>query len=255
MIALCGKDFRMCDFLSNIDFSLAAHSYSLLVDPDIIGHGFYNFGLTGYYPKVINDVPHIRAKVAGKKILISEATIRADLLFDDENGIDCFPKQVIWETAESSDDDFWKDQEEWEIIRWRFHESSGVHHLEIEDGTMIHMLVKKISSFKRVDDKDARSMHEVDRWRLRRHHFDNLFFFILVQLKMVENSLNNCSSNPFMLLRRHVAEKNNLFDAKTKIFERNVLFQDTQTDCVQDTAQRMKLKKIEGKYCLNDKTD
>ncbi|GJV55557.1 putative ribonuclease H-like domain-containing protein [Tanacetum coccineum] len=46
---------------------------------------------------VINDVPHIRAKVAGKKILISEATIRADLLFDDENGVDCFPKQVIWD--------------------------------------------------------------------------------------------------------------------------------------------------------------
>ncbi|GKA11158.1 ribonuclease H-like domain-containing protein [Tanacetum coccineum] len=36
--------------------------------------------------------------VAGKKILISEATIRADLLFDDENGVDCFPKQVIWDT-------------------------------------------------------------------------------------------------------------------------------------------------------------
>ncbi|GJS57904.1 ribonuclease H-like domain, reverse transcriptase, RNA-dependent DNA polymerase [Tanacetum coccineum] len=47
--------------------------------------------------QVINDVPHIRAKVAGKKILISEATIRADLLFDDENGVDCFPKQVIWD--------------------------------------------------------------------------------------------------------------------------------------------------------------
>ncbi|GJQ97206.1 hypothetical protein Tco_0008345 [Tanacetum coccineum] len=38
-----------------------------------------------------------RAKVAGKKDLISEATIRADLLFDDENGVDCFPKQVIWD--------------------------------------------------------------------------------------------------------------------------------------------------------------
>ncbi|GJT67652.1 hypothetical protein Tco_1019132 [Tanacetum coccineum] len=47
---------------------------------------------------IYNDVPHIRAKVAGKKILISEATIRADLLFDDENGVDCFPKQVIWDT-------------------------------------------------------------------------------------------------------------------------------------------------------------
>ncbi|GJW28631.1 hypothetical protein Tco_0045506, partial [Tanacetum coccineum] len=50
---------------------------------------------------------------------------------------------IIWETGESSDDDFWKDQEEWEIIRWRFHESSGVHTLEIEDGTMIHMLAER----------------------------------------------------------------------------------------------------------------
>ncbi|GJU19503.1 hypothetical protein Tco_1152845 [Tanacetum coccineum] len=50
---------------------------------------------------------------------------------------------IIWETAESSDDDFWKDQEEWEIIRWRFHESSGVHTLELEDGTMIHMLAER----------------------------------------------------------------------------------------------------------------
>ncbi|GJZ31114.1 hypothetical protein Tco_0576161 [Tanacetum coccineum] len=36
-----------------------------------------------------------------------------------------------------------EDQEEWEIIRWRFHESSGVHTLEIEDGTMIHMLAER----------------------------------------------------------------------------------------------------------------
>ncbi|GKF15104.1 hypothetical protein Tco_0056566, partial [Tanacetum coccineum] len=47
---------------------------------------------------MINDVPHIRAKVAGKKILISEETIQADLLFDDAHGVDCFPKQVIWDT-------------------------------------------------------------------------------------------------------------------------------------------------------------
>ncbi|GKA05282.1 hypothetical protein Tco_0684402, partial [Tanacetum coccineum] len=43
--------------------------------------------------RVINKVPHIRAIVAGKKILISEETIWADLLFDDANGVDCFPKQ------------------------------------------------------------------------------------------------------------------------------------------------------------------
>ncbi|GJX43111.1 hypothetical protein Tco_0259787 [Tanacetum coccineum] len=49
----------------------------------------------------------------------------------------------IWETAEISDDDFWKNQEDWEIVRWRFKESSGVHTLELEDGTMIHMLAER----------------------------------------------------------------------------------------------------------------
>ncbi|GJZ91513.1 hypothetical protein Tco_0663440, partial [Tanacetum coccineum] len=33
-----------------------------------------------------------------KRILISEETIRADLLFDDADGVDCFPKQVIWDS-------------------------------------------------------------------------------------------------------------------------------------------------------------
>ncbi|GJX03167.1 hypothetical protein Tco_0189083 [Tanacetum coccineum] len=32
---------------------------------------------------------------------------------------------------------------DWEIIRWRLNESSGVHTLEIEDGTMIHMLAER----------------------------------------------------------------------------------------------------------------
>ncbi|GJX47953.1 hypothetical protein Tco_0273143 [Tanacetum coccineum] len=52
---------------------------------------------------------------------------------------------TIWETSATSDDDFWKNQEDWEIIRWRLNESSGVHTLELEDGTMIHML--KIRGF------------------------------------------------------------------------------------------------------------
>ncbi|GJR25818.1 hypothetical protein Tco_1102050 [Tanacetum coccineum] len=51
--------------------------------------------------------------------------------------------QTIWETSTTSDDDFWKNQEDWEIVRWRLNESSGVHTLELEDGTMIHMLTER----------------------------------------------------------------------------------------------------------------
>ncbi|GKC38620.1 hypothetical protein Tco_1051004 [Tanacetum coccineum] len=36
---------------------------------------------------------------------------------------------TIWETSTTSDDDFWKNQEDWEIVRWRLNESSGVHTL------------------------------------------------------------------------------------------------------------------------------
>ncbi|GKE74574.1 hypothetical protein Tco_1536615, partial [Tanacetum coccineum] len=46
----------------------------------------------------INEVLHIHAMVAGKRVFISEETIRADLLFDDADGIYCFPKQVIWDS-------------------------------------------------------------------------------------------------------------------------------------------------------------
>ncbi|GJX79686.1 hypothetical protein Tco_0327835 [Tanacetum coccineum] len=87
-----GGDSECC-FLSNHDFltGCSIKLLLLLVDPDLIGPWLQQFWATATL-KVINDVPHIRAKVAGKKILISEATIRADLLFDDENGVDCFPK-------------------------------------------------------------------------------------------------------------------------------------------------------------------
>ncbi|GJR51908.1 hypothetical protein Tco_1402429 [Tanacetum coccineum] len=50
---------------------------------------------------------------------------------------------TIWESLPTSDDDFWKNQEDWEIVRWRLNESSGVHTLELEDGTMLHMLTER----------------------------------------------------------------------------------------------------------------
>ncbi|GJV47094.1 hypothetical protein Tco_1437306 [Tanacetum coccineum] len=40
-------------------------------------------------------------------------------------------------------DELWRNQTDWEIIRWRLNESSGVHTLELEDGTMIYMLAKR----------------------------------------------------------------------------------------------------------------
>ncbi|GJW35844.1 putative ribonuclease H-like domain-containing protein [Tanacetum coccineum] len=47
--------------------------------------------------KIINNVRHITAKVAGKPVSISEASIRSDILFDDANGIDSLPNQAIFD--------------------------------------------------------------------------------------------------------------------------------------------------------------
>ncbi|GKC36378.1 hypothetical protein Tco_1048762 [Tanacetum coccineum] len=49
----------------------------------------------------------------------------------------------MMETTKESDDELWRNQTEWEIISWRFYESTGVHILELENGTMIHMLVEQ----------------------------------------------------------------------------------------------------------------
>ncbi|GJW97960.1 hypothetical protein Tco_0179768 [Tanacetum coccineum] len=47
-----------------------------------------------------NNVRHITAKVAGKSVSISEASIRSDLLFDDADGIDSLPNQAIFDAIQ-----------------------------------------------------------------------------------------------------------------------------------------------------------
>ncbi|GJU61503.1 hypothetical protein Tco_1243338 [Tanacetum coccineum] len=49
----------------------------------------------------------------------------------------------MMETTEESDEELWRNQTEWEIIIWRLYESTWVHILELENGTMIHMLAEQ----------------------------------------------------------------------------------------------------------------
>ncbi|GKD06245.1 hypothetical protein Tco_1181219 [Tanacetum coccineum] len=46
-------------------------------------------------------------------------------------------------TEENDQSDFWNNQQNWEIIRWRLYEACGVYILELKDGTVIHMLVER----------------------------------------------------------------------------------------------------------------
>nr|GEU39261.1 hypothetical protein [Tanacetum cinerariifolium] len=47
--------------------------------------------------KNVNGEAQIHAKVDGKKVIISKATIRRDLKFEDEGGVDCLSNKVIFE--------------------------------------------------------------------------------------------------------------------------------------------------------------
>ncbi|GJX32845.1 retrovirus-related pol polyprotein from transposon TNT 1-94, partial [Tanacetum coccineum] len=46
-------------------------------------------------------------------------------------------------TEENDQGDFWNNQQEWEIVRWRLYEACGVCILELKDGTIIYMLVER----------------------------------------------------------------------------------------------------------------
>ncbi|GJY43801.1 hypothetical protein Tco_0432014 [Tanacetum coccineum] len=50
--------------------------------------------------KIINNKTQIHAKVDGKKIVITESSIRSDLLFIDEDGIDCLTNIEIFENLQ-----------------------------------------------------------------------------------------------------------------------------------------------------------
>ncbi|GJY64146.1 hypothetical protein Tco_0465606 [Tanacetum coccineum] len=59
----------------------------LTVSP-VVSTTFVEQFWTSAKSKTINNVRHITAKVAGKLVSISEASIRTDLLFNDADGID-----------------------------------------------------------------------------------------------------------------------------------------------------------------------
>ncbi|GKC56887.1 hypothetical protein Tco_1084485 [Tanacetum coccineum] len=91
------KTERNADFHDVIDFLTGCYvNYALLVSPDVIQQWIQQFWNTAKV-RMINEVAHIEAKVAGKKILVSEASVRTDLMFNDEDGTNCFDNQSSME--------------------------------------------------------------------------------------------------------------------------------------------------------------
>ncbi|GJY53319.1 hypothetical protein Tco_0444983 [Tanacetum coccineum] len=57
----------------------------------------------------------------------------------------CVDLKILMESSKEENDqsNFWNNQQNWEIVTWRLYEACRVYILELEDGTIIHMLVER----------------------------------------------------------------------------------------------------------------
>ncbi|GKA26601.1 hypothetical protein Tco_0712710 [Tanacetum coccineum] len=97
MVTFFSKPIESDGFEQIVDF-LNAHPirYALTVNPTIYTSCIKQFWST-VKGKTINGEEQLHALVDGKKIIITEASIRSDLQLDDEEGVGCLPNSIIFE--------------------------------------------------------------------------------------------------------------------------------------------------------------
>ncbi|GJZ05795.1 hypothetical protein Tco_0539588 [Tanacetum coccineum] len=97
MVAFLSKPEESDGFEQIVDF-LNAHpiKYALTVNPTIYISCIEQFWST-IKAKIINGEVQLHALVDGKKVIITEVTVRRDLQLEDEEGVDCLPNSTIFE--------------------------------------------------------------------------------------------------------------------------------------------------------------
>ncbi|GJT46297.1 hypothetical protein Tco_0955012 [Tanacetum coccineum] len=100
MVAYLEKSEGNAEFHEIIDFLTRSSIHHALTVSPVVSTIFVEQFWTSAKSKIINNVRNITAKVAGKPVSISEASIRSDLLFDDANGIDSLPNQAIFDAIQ-----------------------------------------------------------------------------------------------------------------------------------------------------------
>ncbi|GJS77042.1 hypothetical protein Tco_0726923 [Tanacetum coccineum] len=97
MVACLEKTDENAEFHQIVDFlSTCSINYALTVSPTIYASYIEQFWKTAT-SKTVNLVKQIHAIVDGKAVVISESSVRSDLLFNDEDGIDCLTNVEIFE--------------------------------------------------------------------------------------------------------------------------------------------------------------
>ncbi|GJU75943.1 hypothetical protein Tco_1273013 [Tanacetum coccineum] len=100
MVAYLEKSEGSVEFHKVIDFLTRSSIYHALTVSPVVSTTFVEQFWMSAKSKIINNVRYITAKVAGKPVSISEASIRSDLLFDDADGIDSLPNQAIFDAIQ-----------------------------------------------------------------------------------------------------------------------------------------------------------
>ncbi|GJV42084.1 hypothetical protein Tco_1420524 [Tanacetum coccineum] len=100
MVAYLEKTDGNAEFHEIIDFLARSSIHNALTVSPVVSTTFVEQFWMSAKSKIINNVRYITAKVAGKHVSISEASIRSDLLFDDADGIDSLPNQTIFDVIQ-----------------------------------------------------------------------------------------------------------------------------------------------------------
>ncbi|GKE08134.1 hypothetical protein Tco_1411685 [Tanacetum coccineum] len=97
LVAFLSKPEESDGFEQIVDF-LNAHpiKYSFTINPTIYTSCIEQFWST-VKAKTINGEVQLHALVDGKKIIVTESTVRRDLQLEDAEGIDCLPNSTIFE--------------------------------------------------------------------------------------------------------------------------------------------------------------
>ncbi|GKA64053.1 hypothetical protein Tco_0763659 [Tanacetum coccineum] len=97
MVACLEKSEENTEFHQIVDFlSTCSINYALTVSPTIYASYIEQFWNTAT-SKIVNSVKQIHAIVNDRAVVISESSVRNDLLFDDEDGITCLTNDEIFE--------------------------------------------------------------------------------------------------------------------------------------------------------------
>ncbi|GJR10946.1 hypothetical protein Tco_0793598 [Tanacetum coccineum] len=97
MVAYLEKTDGNAEFHEIIDFLTRSSIHYALTVSLVISTTFVEQFWTSAKSQTINNVRYINAKVAGKPVTISEASIRSDLRFNDVDGIDSLNNQAIFD--------------------------------------------------------------------------------------------------------------------------------------------------------------